>query len=190
MPLTYEDRIELLKKAREAKKAKMLASKSAPVSTPVNGDSESSGEDIEEVDNAPKKFPKVKAPNPKWLRVPEKPKRVQMDENVSKENYLIDDDTPVKAKSVRAKKAVSKPPSPEPEPEPEPIPEPKKRATRKPREPVKTLDIGDIRPIEEVMDEIVNNDEKYKPKPRAKSVPKSNPITITKSDVPFSLFDY
>lgn len=185
MPLTYEDRIELLKKAREAKKAKMLASKSAPVSTPVNGDSESSGEDIEEVDNAPTKFPKVKAPNPKWLRVPEKPKKVDMSEKVSKEDYVIDDE-PVKAKAVRAKKAVAKPPSPEPEP----IPEPKKRATRKAKEPVKTLDISEPRAIEEVMEEVVNNDEKYKPKPRAKSVPKSNPITITKSDSPFSLFDY
>lgn len=187
MPLTYAERVELLAKARQAKKEKMLASK-APVSAPVNNDSESSGEDMEEVNNAPPKVHKVKAPNPKWLRVPEKPKKVDMSEKVSKEEYVIDDE-PVKVKAVRAKKAVAKPPSPEPEPEPEP--QPKKRATRKAKEPVKTLDIvAEPKAIEEVMSEVVNNDEKYKPKPRAKPVAKSNPITITKSDTPFSLFDY
>lgn len=187
MPLSYEDRIELLKKAREAKKAKQMATKVIPPSQSVNEDSESS-EDFEE----PKTKTKTKIPNPKWLKVPEVPKKVKDVEILSKEEYVIDDDKPVKpvkAKAVRAKKAVAKPPSPEPEPEP--IPEPKKRATRKVREPVRTLDIiAEPKPIEELMEEVVNNDVKYKPKPRAKSVPKSNSITITKSAIPFSLFDY
>ena len=181
MPLSYEDRIELLKKAREAKKAKQMAAKVTP-SQPVNEDSESSS-DVEE----PKIKTKPKIPNPKWLKAPEPVKKVKDVEILSKEEY--DDDKPVKpVKSVRARKIV-KPPTPEPEPEPEP--EPKKRAPRKVREPVRTLDvIVEPKPIEEVMEEVVNNDVKYKPKPRVKSVPKSNSITITKSDIPFSLFDY
>lgn len=183
MPLSYEDRIELLKKAREAKKAKQQASKVTP-QQPINEDSESS-EDFEEPKTIQKK---TKIPNPKWLKVPEVPKKVKDVEEVSKEEYVIDDDKPVKP--MRGRKVIkSTTPTSVSESEPEPVI--KKRAPRKVKEPVRTLDIiAEPKAIEEVMEEVVNNDVKYKPKPRAKSAPKSNSITITKSVTPFSLFDY
>jgi hypothetical protein len=163
MPLTYEDRVELLKKAREAKKAKMLASK-APVSSPVNEDSDSSEEAFEE----PVKPVKTKALPPKWLKNPEKPKKVKDDGVMTKEQPLIED-----------------------EPEPEPVKAKKVAKPRKVKESVKTLEIiAEPKAIEEVMDEVVNNDTKYKPKPKATPKPKANPVSITKCATGICLFDY
>ena len=160
MPLTYDQRVELLAKAREAKKAKMLASK-APVSSPVNEDSDSS-EEAEE----PAKPVKTKTLPPKWLKNPEKPKKVKDDGVMTKEAYLIEDEPePVKAKKV------AKP--------------------RKVKESVKTLEIiAEPKAIEEVMDEVVNNDTKYKAKPKATPKPKANPVSITKCATGICLFDY
>jgi hypothetical protein len=163
MPLTYEDRVELLKKAREAKKAKMLASK-APVSSPVNEDSDSSEEPAE-----PAKPVKTKKLPIKWLKNPEKAKKVDVEGLMTKEQPLIEDDEP---EPVKAKK-VAKP--------------------RKVKESVKTLEIiAEPREIEEVMDEVVNNDTKYKakPKPKATPKPKANPVSITKCATGICLFDY
>ena len=160
MPLSYEDRVELLKKARQAKKEKMMASK-APVSAPVNEDSDSSEEAFEE----PTKPVKTKTLPPKWLKNPEKPKKVIADGVMTKEQPLIED-------------------------EPETPSGHKKRAMRK-KEPVKTLEIiAEPKAIEEVMDEVVNNDTKYKPKPKATPKPKANPVTITKCPTGMCLFDY
>jgi hypothetical protein len=162
MVLSYDDRVELLKKAREAKKAKMLASK-APVSSPVNEDSDSS-EEAEE----PAKPVKTKALPKKWLKNPDKPKKVKDDGVMTKEAYLIED-----------------------EPEPEPVKAKKVTKPRKVKESVKTLEIiAEPKAIEEVMNEVVNNDTKYKPKPKATPKPKANPVSITKQQMPFTLFDY
>jgi hypothetical protein len=164
MGLTYEDRVELLKKAREAKKAKMLASK-APVSSPVNEDSDSS-EEAEE----PAKPVKTKTLPPKWLKNPEKVKKVKDDGVMTKEAYLIED---------------------EPEPEPEPVKAKKVAKPRKVKESVKTLEIiAEPKAIEEVMEEVVNNDTKYKPKVKATPKPKANPVSITKCATGICLFDY
>jgi hypothetical protein len=184
MPLTYDQRVELLAKAREAKKQKMLASKSEPKEI-VNEDSDSSSdEDNQEVNNTPVKFPKNKIPNPRWLKNPEKQKKIKDDGAMTKEEYLIDDEVkPVK--SVRAKKVA------DPEPDREPTPEPKKRAPPKKKEPIRSLDIiAEPKPIEQVMDEVVNNDVKYKARAKAPAKPKNNAVTITKPQMPFTLFDY
>ena len=76
MPLSYEQRVELLAKARAAKKEKQNASKPAPTpATPAVIDSDTSSEEIEE----PTKFPKSKIPNPKWLKNPETQKKVKVE---------------------------------------------------------------------------------------------------------------
>jgi hypothetical protein len=163
MVLSYSDRVELLKKAREAKKVKMLASKQ-PDAVPVN-------EDIEEIVE-PEKTVKTKKLPIKWLRNPEKPKKVNDDGVMTKEQPLIED---------------------EPEPEPEPVKVKKVTKPRQPKEPVKTLEIiAEPKPIEQVMDEVVNNDTKYKakPKPKATPKPKANPVSITNCATGICLFDY
>jgi hypothetical protein len=120
---------------------------------------------MEEPDNIPTKFPKSRTPNPRWLKKEEPPKRVKDDARLSKEEPVITDR--------------------------EPTPIPKKRAPRKTKEPVNTLDITEPRPIQEVMEEVVNNDVKYKPKPKATPKPKaSKPISITKCPQGICLFDY
>jgi hypothetical protein len=179
MALTYDQRVELLAKAREAKKQKMIASKSQPKEA-VNQDSDSSIED-EVV-----KFPKTRViPNPKWLKAKEPVKKVKDDGVMTKEFPVIDDETtdePKPVKSVKAKKVEN------PEPDREATPAPKKRAPRKPKEAVRTLEIpAEPRAIDDVMDDIVKNDIKYKAKPKPKP---SNPITISKPQGGLNLFDY
>jgi hypothetical protein len=179
MGLTYDQRVELLVKARDAKKQKMLASKSEPKEA-VNQDSDSS------IEEEPVKFPKTRViPNPKWLKAKEPVKKVKDDGIMTKEIPVIDDETtdePKPVKSVKTKKVET------PEPDRGQTPEPKKRAPRKPKEAVRTLEIpAEPRAIDEVMDDIVKNDVKYKAKPKPKP---SNPITISKPQTTMNLFDY
>ena len=175
MPLSYEQRVELLAKAREAKKAKQLAGKSAPTpAIPVVVDSDTSSEEIEE----PTKFPKSKIPNPKWLKNPETQKKVKVEGKMTKEEHIIDDD---EIKSLFSKQSASS------TPEAGPIVKVKK--PKKVKEPVKTLDISEPEPIEKVMEDVVNNDTKYKPK--VKAPPKKAPqIVISKPTSGINLFDY
>ena len=177
MPLSYEQRVELLAKAREAKKAKQLAGKSAPTpAIPVVVDSDTSSEEIEE----PTKFPKSKIPNPKWLKNPEQQKKVKVEGKITKESYVIDDDPEIK--SLFSKQSASS------TPEPKPVVKPKK--PKKVKEAVKTLDIVvEPKEIEQVMQEVVANDTKYKPKVKAPPK-KPAPVVISRPVSSINLFDY
>ena len=166
MPLTYDERLELLKKAREAKKAKRDA-KLLP-------------EELPEPEPEPEP---VKATKPKAIKIKkaEPPKYIKDDATLTKEEYLIND------------------PEPEPEPEPEPVVIPTKPIKipkpRKIKEPVNTLDIiVEPKPIEAVMEEVIENDNKYKNPNLQSRLPnktKPNHVTITKSVKPINiLFDY
>ena len=176
MPLSYEQRVELLAKARAAKKEKQNASKPAPTpATPAVIDSDTSSEEIEE----PVKFPKSKIPNPKWLKNPEQQKKVKVEGKMTKEEHIIDDDPEIK--SLFSKQSASS--------TPEPGPVVKVKKPKKVKEPVKTLDISEPEPIEKVMEDVVNNDTKYKPK--VKAPPKKAPqIVISKPTSGINLFDY
>lgn len=170
MPLTQEERIELLKKAREAKKVKREA-KLAPEPAPE-----------------PEPVPEpviVKLTKPKAIKIKkaDPPKYIKDDAKITKEEYLIND------------------PEPECECEPEPIPPPskpiKEPKPRKVKEPVNTLDLSmRPKPIENVMEELVNNDNKYKnPNLQSRLPPvqpvKNNQVIITKTAQPtYCLFDY
>ena len=178
MPLSYEQRVELLAKAREAKKAKQLAGKSAPTpAIPVVVDSDTSSEEIEE----PTKFPKSKIPNPKWLKNPETQKKVKVEGKMTKEEHIIDDDTEVK--SLFSKQSASS------TPELGPVVKPTK--PKKVKEPVKTLDIVvEPKEIEQVMQEVVANDTKYKPKVKVPAPKKQQQIVISKPTSGINLFDY
>jgi len=173
MALTYDERLELLKKAREAKKAKREAklTPEPPASEP-------------EPEPEPVKFTKPKAIK---IKKSEPPKYIKDDAKLTKEEYLINDPEP----------------EPEHEPEPESKPEPvvipakpvKVSKPRKIKEPVNTLDLTEPEPIETVMQEIVNNDNKYK-NPNlqskiAKAPFKQPEVVITKTIKPIHfLFDY
>ena len=178
MPLTYEQRVELLAKARAAKKEKQNASKPAPTpATPAVIDSDTSSEEIEE----PVKFPKSKIPNPKWLKNPEQQKKVKVEGKMTKEEHIIDDDPEIK--SLFSKQSASS------TPEPGPIVKVKK--PKKVKEPVKTLDIVvEPKEIEQVMQEVVANDTKYKPKVKVPAPKKPAPVVISRPVSSINLFDY
>jgi hypothetical protein len=174
MPLTYEQRLELLVKAREAKKTKRNA-KLLPEELPEPP--------VPEPEPEPEPEP-VKITKPKAIKIkkPEPPKYIKDDAKLVKEEYLIND------------------PEPECNCEPEPVviaPKPVKVSKpRKVKEPVNTLDLFvEPKPIETVMEEVVNNDNKYK-NPNlqskiAKAPPKQHEVVITKTIKPIHfLFDY
>jgi hypothetical protein len=165
MPLTYDERLELLKKAREAKKVKREA-KLAPTPEP-------------EPETEPEPIPApVKVSKPKTIKIKkaDPPKYIKDDAKMTKEEYLIND--------------------PEPEPEPEPVKTKKVAKPRKVKDPVKTLDlIVEPKPIEQVMEEVVNNDNKYKNPNLQSKLPKLThkppEVVITKTKQPtYILFDY
>jgi len=173
MALTYDERLELLKKAREAKKAKRDA-KLLPEPIPEPPAPEPPAPESE-----PVKFTKPKAIK---IKKPEPPKYIKDDAKLTKEEYLIND------------------PEPECSCEPEPVVIPTKPIKipkpRKVKEPVNTLDLFvEPKPIETVMEEVVNNDNKYK-NPNlqsriAKAPPKQSEVVITKTIKPIHfLFDY
>lgn len=174
MPLTHEERLELLKNAREAKKAKRDAKITAPkpIPEPIP---EHVPEPIPEPIPEPVK-PSVKKTTPKWIKKPDKCCKIIKDDGViSKEEYLINDEEP-------------EPATPIAEP-PKPI---KVVKPRKVKEPVRTLDIKEPEPIEIVMEDLVNNDAKYKIRERPQpKQPNQKEVIITKTTRPVSLlFDY
>lgn len=206
MPLTKEDRIELLARARQAKANKKLAqdeivvnveppveqpptpkvkksrkkNEIAPLPEPVRLIEEDDEE--EEVIEVPIPVPKKKAVPNKFLKLPKIEPQKCCDEKVSREEPLITDDKPLivdKNIVIPAKKQITKPRQP--------------RASA----PVRSLDIVEYpKEIDDVMEDIVNNDKKYRPQQQrqvqqvhAPSTP-SAPIQIIRKDPPLKLFHY
>jgi hypothetical protein len=116
--------------------------------------------------------PKKKALPPKWLKNPKtEPEKVCCSEKVSKEEYLIDDEKPqiVAEKIVIPSKAVIKKP-------------------RLPRASTKTLDLTPPRDIEEVLEDVKNNNQKYLPKIKQATPTPTAPISFIHEKM--RLFDY
>jgi len=199
MVLTQEQRIELLARARAAKANKKLEAtpvvnveppveqpptpkvkksrkknEVVPLPEPVQVIQESEEEDEPESESLPEPVPvpKKKALPVKWLK---KPPEVQKccDEKVSKEEPLISDEKPevVKHIVIPATKEVKK--------------------ARVPRASSRTLEIvAEPKAIEDVLDEVKNNDMKYRPQQKKQAPPPSAPIQIIKTEVGLRLFDY
>jgi hypothetical protein len=198
MVLTQEDRVQLLMKAREAKKAKQQASKEevtvkvelpveepptpkpkksrkkaeiAPLPEPVHVIQESESE--EEVIEVPIPIPKKKTiPNPKWLKqIKTEPEKVCCDKKLTKETPVIDDEPQVVTEKIviPSKSTIKKP--------------------RAPRASTRTLDIVEPTPIEDVLEDVKNNNQKYLPKVR-QATPASAPISIKYHDPPLQIFQY
>ena len=205
MPLTKEDRIELLARARQAKANKKLAqdeivvnvepqveqpptpkvkksrkkNEIAPLPEPVQLIEEDDEE--EDVIEVPVPVPKKKAVPNKFLKLPKIEPQKCCTEIVSHEEPLITDDKPQvidKNIIIPSKKQIVNP--------------------RRPRAstPSRTLDIVENpREIDEVMEDIVNNDMKYRaPQKQVKQVPTpstpSAPIQIIRKEPALRLFDY
>lgn len=193
MVLTQDQRIELLAKAREAKKAKQQASKeeaSVKVELPVEElpspkpkknrkkvndpipEPVQESESEEEVIEVP--IPKKKTvPNPKWLKAPKnEPEKVYSNEKLTKEAPVIDDKPEVIADKIviPSKSTIKKP--------------------RAPRASTKTLEL-DVEPkaIEEVFEDIKTNNTKYLPKVKH-ATPAPAPISIRHHDPPLQIFSY
>lgn len=204
MVLTTEQRIELLAKARAAKANKKLAlqeavetpavnveppveqpatpkvkksrkkNEIAPLPEPVQVIQESeSEEEAEEVIEVPVPVPKKKALPKKWLKPNTEPVRVCCEEKVSKEEPLISDEKPQIVKHVVIP----------------PMKELKKQ--RQPRASTRTLEIvAEPTPIDVVLDDVKNNDMKYRPQKQVRQAPAPAPVVIKHSELPFKLFDY
>ena len=202
MVLTKEDRIELLARARQAKANKKLAetpavvveppveqppppkvkksrkkNEIAPLPEPVHVIQEDDNdEEEEEVIEVPIPAPKKKATPNKFLKLPKIEPQKCCDEKVCHEQPLITDDKPQLVDNIviPAKKQITKP--------------------RQPRASSRTLDIlVEPKAIEEVMEEVKNNDMKYRPQQRQVQQPlptPSAPISITYKDPPLRLFHY
>ena len=203
MVLTKEDRIELLARARQAKANKKLAETPAvviepPVEQPpppkvkksrkkneiialpepvhvIQEDDDE--EEEEEVIEVPIPAPKKKATPNKFLKLPKIEPQKCCDEKVSCEEPLITDDKPQILDNnvvIPSKKQITKP--------------------RQPRASSRTLDIlAEPKAIEEVMEEVKNNDMKYRPQQRQVQQPPSTPsapISIIRQDPPLRLFHY
>jgi hypothetical protein len=197
MVLTTEQRVELLFRAREAKKAKKLASQQneeqpivnveptveqpptpkvksnrkkneiAPLPVPVQVIQENESDTSEE-EVIEVPIPKKKTLPKKWLKKTEPQK--MYDEKVSKEEYVIDDDKPQKVDNIviPAGKEI------------------KKGRVPRASAPTRTLTLTEPKAIEEVFEEVKNNDMKYRPK----QVKASAPIQIKHFDKPLKLFNY
>lgn len=196
MPLTQEQRVELLAKARAAKANKKLAEsavvnveppveqpetpkvkksrkKQEVIPEPVQPIPESDESEPEVVAApAPAPAPKKKGLPVKWLKAAPEPQKC-CDEKVSKEKPLIDDEPQViEQVVVPSKKELKKP--------------------RAPRTSTRTLEIvAEPKAIEDVLDDVKNNDMKYRPpQKRHASVPPTAPIQIIKAPPSLNLFDY
>jgi hypothetical protein len=199
MVLTKEERVELLAKARLAKANKRASMKEAetededehinvkvelPEPEPVEPvPKKKTGRKPKEVApvpvevvNEPKEpepiLKKKVVPNPKWLKNPKtEPEKVCCSEKVSKEEYLIDDEKPqlVAEKIVIPSKAVIKKP-------------------RLPRASTKTLDLTPPRDIEEVLEDVKNNNQKYLQKIKQATPTPTAPISFIHEKM--RLFDY
>jgi hypothetical protein len=196
MVLTKEQRIELLAKARAAKQAKNKKEtpvvvveppppepptpkpksnkKTAPIPLPVPV--EVVEESDEEVEEPVVVKPKKRLPT-KWLKKQEEPAKVCCNEPLTKEEPLITDDKP--EKKVLAEKNIV-------------IPTEKElKKPRKPRASVRTLEIvAEPTPIEAVLEEVKNNDVKYRPVPKTKQPAPVPEVVIKHNPLGFTLFDY
>lgn len=201
MVLTKEDRIELLKKAREAKankraikeetedevivnveppvvqpetpKVKKTRKKNdiAPLPVPVQVVQESESE--EEAIEVPIPAPKKKSLPAKWLKKTPEPQKC-CDEKVCKEEPIIDDKPQVVEERIviPSKSTIKKP--------------------KAPRASTRTLTIPpEPEPITELIKDLEQADMKYRPKQvRQSSAPPSAPIIIKHQDPPLKLFQY
>jgi len=205
MVLSKEDRIALLAKAREAKAKKR---------SPAFIKEEETEDDEEEtpVVNVPLPTPEIEpptpkkktgrkpkevvplpvpveviqieeplpvpkkrvVPNPKWLKQKTEPEKVCCDKKLTKEEPLIDDKPQIVAETIVVP------------------PEKEIKKVRKVRAstPVKTLDLTEPTPIEEVLEDVKNNNKKYLPKIVRHAPPPSAPISIRHQEPPLQLFSY
>ena len=197
MPLTTEERVELMRRARQAKADKKLAqaeeaepvveqappqkvkksrkkNEIAPLPVPVQVIQESESEE-EEVVEVPVPAPKKKATPNKFLKLPKIEPQRCCDEKVSHEQPLITDDKPQVINPnivIPAKKQISKP-----------------RQVRA-STPSRTLTITDPEPISKLIQDLEDVETKYRPKQVKQPPAPSAPIQITRKDPPLQLFDY
>jgi hypothetical protein len=203
MVLTKEDRIALLARAREVKAKKRVSAKDeteadeAEEDTPVINvplptpeiepptPKKKTGRKPKEVvplpvpvevvqieDPVPKK--RV-VPNPKWLKqIKTEPEKVCCDKKLTKEEPLIEDKPQVVAEKIviPPKKEIVK------------------KRTPRASAPTRTLELTEPTPIEEVLEDVKNNNQKYLPKVRQAPPPPSAPISIRHQDIPIRIFDY
>lgn len=201
MVLTKEERIQLLAKAREAKAKKRVSVKEEetedeeetpvinvpmpepPVPEPVP--KKKTGRKPKEVVPLPVPVeviqveeelpvPKKRSLPAKWLKNPKtEPERVCCDAKLSKEKPVIDDAPQVVAETIviPAKKEIKK--------------------ARVPRAsaPTRTLELTEPTPIEDVIEDLKKDNEKYLPKIR-QAPPPSAPIQIVRAEPALRLFDY
>ena len=179
MVLTKEQRVELLARAREAKARKRLQNKGDEAPLPISeAEEDGEAEEAEEPEPEPEPVPapKKKTLPIKWLKKPEPPVKVCCKEKLTKEAPVIDDEPQVVADNIVI---------------------PPKSIIKKPkavRASTRTLELAEVKPIEEVFEEIKNNDEKYRPQRRIpqeqeQRIPQ-HPVRIIKQDPPLSLFNY
>lgn len=201
MPLTTEERVELMKRAREAKANKKRAetpvvnveppveqppppkvkksrkkNEIAPLPEPAQVIQVSDEEEAEvtEVVEVPIPVPKKKALPTKWLKKQAEPEKVCCDAKLTKEKYVIDDEPQiVEEKIVIPSKATLKKP----------------RAPRS-STPLRTLTITEPAPITELIQDLEKADMKYRPVQVRQVPPPSAPIQIKRVESPFKLFDY
>lgn len=202
MVLTTEQRVELMAKARLAKANKKLTQETpvvnveppveqpptpkvkktrkkneiAPLPEPVQLIQESESE--EEVEPEPVVLPviapkKSKTLPVKWLKKTQEPQKC-CEEKVCKEEPLLSDEKPQIVKHIVIP----------------PMKELKKQ--RQPRASSRTLEIvAEPKAIEEVLDEVKNNDMKYRATKKVAPAPvASAPINIKYVDPPLQLFSY
>jgi hypothetical protein len=113
-------------------------------------------------------------PNPKWLKNPKtEVEKVVCDAKLTKEEPLIEDKPQVVAETIVVP----------------PQKEIKKVRKVRASTPAKTLDLTEPTPIEEVLEDVKNNNQKYIPKVR-QAPPPSAPISIRHQDPPLQLFSY
>jgi hypothetical protein len=201
MPLTKEDRIELLKRAREAKANKRAIKEEEPedveepvinvpmpepeTPTPKKKTGRKPKEvvplpvpvEVVQIEEEPLPVPKKKVvPNPKWLKQPKtEPEKVCCDKKLTKEEPVIEDKPQVIEEKIviPSKKEIKKPRAP--------------RAST----PAKTLDLTDKpRDIVDVIEELKMDNDRHLPKV-VKPVPtQSAPISIVRVQQGLRLFDY
>ena len=205
MVLSKEERVALLAKAREAKAKKRVSVK----------DEETEDEEETPVINVPMPEPEPETPKPekkktgrkpkevvplpvpvevieveeelpvpkkrslpaKWLKqIKTEPERVCCDAKLSKEKPVIDDAPQVVAETIviPAKKEIKK--------------------ARVPRAsaPTRTLELTEPTPIEDVIEDLKADNQKYLPKIRQAPppTPPQQPIQITRREPPLQLFSY
>ena len=205
MVLSKEDRIALLAKAREAKAKKRVSAKDeteadeAEEETPVVNvpmpepepepptPKKKTGRkpkevvplpvpvEVIQIEEEPLPVPKKKALPAKWLKNPKtEVEKVCCDAKLTKETPVIDDKPQVVVDSIviPPKKEIVK------------------KRTPRASAPTRTLELTEPTPIEEVLEDVKNNNQKYLPKVRQAQPPPSAPISIRYQDIPLKLFDY